>query len=130
MDSQKLRFCLPLAWALSAMRILPILLLSLILIACKHDSAKLDERVSFWRNELARDVPVGTSRDEIIKWGAGRGVKFDYLEVQHWLYVNAESVPETGIPFPCSAWNIIIKITIDPTNHSVQNNVSTVGSCI
>jgi hypothetical protein len=112
------------------MQIIAILLISLSLVACKYDTAKLDERIAFWKNALASDLPVGTNADEIKKWGATHGVKFDDLKVQHWLYANVESVPETGIPFPCSAWNIIIKITVDTTNRSVQNNVSTVGSCI
>ena len=112
------------------MRTFTILLVSLILTGCKNESTKLDERVSYWESVLASDLPVGTSTDGIHKWGETHGIKFDDLKLQHWLYANVESVPETGIPFPCSAWNIIVKITIDSTNHSVQNNVNIVGSCI
>jgi hypothetical protein len=79
---------------------------------------------------MAHDLPVGTSADVIKKWGATHSIKFDDLKAQHWLYANVESVPESGIPFPCSVWNIIIQITIDATNRSTQNKVSTVGSCI
>jgi hypothetical protein len=100
-----------------------------VLAGCKHDS-KLDKRVVYWENTLNHDLPVGTNADEIKKWGASHNIKFDHLKTQQWLYANVEIVPETGITFPCSAWNIIIKITIDDKNKSVKNNISTVGSCI
>jgi hypothetical protein len=106
------------------------LLICLSLIGCKGDTSTLDKRVAFWNSALSRDIPVGTSTDEIRKWGVSHGVKFDYLSAQQWLYANVERVPEKGIPFPCSDWNIIIKISIDTANRSTKNNVGIVGTCI
>jgi hypothetical protein len=95
-----------------------------------HTQPQLQERVHFWRDSLAKEVPIGTNKERIMEWGAAHHFKFDYLEKQHWLYANVEAVPEKGIPFPCSQWNIILEISIDKTGHSTNNEVSTVGTCL
>jgi hypothetical protein len=64
------------------------------------------------------------------EWGAAHHAQFDFLEQQRWLYSNVERVPETGIHFPCSEWNIIIAIHLDGTNRAVSNDVRTVGTCL
>lgn len=112
------------------MRLFYAMLIFLILTACANGHSQLQERVTFWQNTLAKEVPIGTSTERIKEWGVAHHIKFDYLELQHWLYANVEAVPEKGIPFPCSEWNIILKISIDVTGHSTKNEVSTVGSCI
>ena len=98
--------------------------------ACAGDNHLLKERTAYWREALSRGVPAGSSKQQAMEWAASRNVKFEYLEQQHWLYANVERVPESGIPFPCSQWNIILTVTIDNTGHSVQNEVSTVGTCL
>jgi hypothetical protein len=98
--------------------------------ACTGDNHALKERTAYWREALSQGVPTGTSREKALEWAISRNVKFEYLEQQHWLYATVEQVPESGVPFPCSQWNIILKITIDPTGHSVKNEVSTVGTCL
>jgi len=100
------------------------------LAACGGNSAQLRERVGYWQGALVKGVPNGTSREKVLEWGVAHKVKFDYLEQQHWLYANVEQVKETGIPFPCSAWNIILKVTFDANGRSSNSEVSTVGSCI
>lgn len=105
-------------------------LFTLLLVACANGETKLQERLTFWRGILAKEVPIGTSAENIKKWGLTHKVKLDYLEHQHWLYANVEVVPIDGIPFPCSEWNIILKISIDDTGHSSKNDVSPVGSCL
>jgi hypothetical protein len=100
------------------------------LASCTGDNVKLRERVSYWEHALAQGVPVGASKESAIAWGAKNSVKFDYLAVQNWLYANAEQVPESGIPFPCSSWNIILRIQLGTDGTAVSNNVSQVGSCV
>ncbi len=63
-------------------------------------------------------------------WGAEHHVKFDFLEQQRWLYANVERVPESGVPFPCSEWNIILTFHLDEQQRSMMNEVSTVGACL
>jgi hypothetical protein len=98
--------------------------------ACAGDNNLLKERAAYWREALSQGVPAGSSTQKAMEWAASRNVKFEYLEQRHWLYANVERVPELGISFPCSQWNIILKVTIDSTGHSVQNEVSTVGTCL
>lgn len=98
--------------------------------ACAGDNRLLNERTAYWREALLQGVPAGSSKRQAMEWAISRNVKFEYLEQQHWLYANVERVPESGIPFPCSQWNIILKVAIDNNGHSVQNDVSTVGTCL
>ena len=98
--------------------------------ACAGDNHVLQERVAYWRDTLSLGVPSGSSKEMAVGWAKGRQIEFDYLEQQHWLYANVEQVPVSGIPFPCSQWNIILKVSFDATGHSVKNEVSTVGTCI
>jgi len=114
----------------SCMRIIIAPLIFIALTGCSSGHPKLQERIAFWRNTLAKDVPVGTNAENIRAWGTAHHVKFDYLEQQQWLYANVAKIPEKGIHFPCSEWNIILKITIDSAGRSVKTDVSSVGSCI
>jgi hypothetical protein len=98
--------------------------------ACAGDNHILQERVSYWRDALSEGVPIGSSKEAALEWGKSHKVKFDYLEQQHWLYANVEQVPVSGIPFPCSHWNIILKISFDTSDHSMSNEVSQVGTCV
>jgi hypothetical protein len=101
-----------------------------LVLGCASDQSKVQERIAFWKETLAREVPLGTPADQIQEWGSAHKIKFDYLEKQRWLYAIAEMIPETGIRFPCSQWNIILKISIDGGGRSVKNDVSAVGSCV
>lgn len=98
--------------------------------ACAGDNHALQERVAHWQSALSKGIPNGSSREQAIKWAASHNVKFVYLEQQHWLYANVEKVPESGIPFPCSHWYIILKVAFDGTGNSMKNEVSTVGTCL
>jgi len=98
--------------------------------ACTGDNHTLQDRVAYWRGAISQGVPNGSSREKAMEWAAGHNVKFVYLEQQNWLYANVEQVPESGIPFPCSQWNIILKVAFDATGHSLNNEVSTVGTCL
>jgi hypothetical protein len=65
-----------------------------------------------------------------VQWGKDRNVKFDFLEEQRGLYANVEQVPDSGIGFPCSDWNIILKVSLDPNDCTSGSEVRTVGSCL
>jgi hypothetical protein len=98
--------------------------------ACARDNHVLQERIAYWRDTMSQGVPHGSSKETALAWAKEHNVKFDYYEQQHWLYANVEQVPVSGIPFPCSQWNIILTVSFDATGHSVNNEVSTVGSCL
>ena len=103
-----------------------------ILTACSNrPSSRVQDRLNYWRSSLAHDIPPGTRISAAREWFRARHIKVDFLEKQRWLYANVESVPNLSrIPFPCSDWNIIIKIPIDAADDTVENDVSTVGTCL
>jgi len=112
------------------MRLVLVIVALATLAACAGDRPVLTKRVTFWRDALSQGAPIGSTVEKVREWGTRYHVSFQYLEQQHWLYANVEQVPEEGMPFPCSQWNIILKVTIDPTGHSTENEVSTVGTCL
>jgi hypothetical protein len=112
------------------MRTILISLMTLVLLGCGGKEPDLKGRRAYWEGELARNAPVGSSKDAILTWAASRGVHFNDDHTQQRLYANVEQIPEPGIPFPCSEWNIIVQISMDSNNRSTSNNVSQVGSCL
>jgi hypothetical protein len=112
------------------MRFFAFVLFALALMGCTQGNSRARERAEFWKAEMARDIPPGTTKEKAIQWGKDRKVKFDFLEKQRWLYANVEQVPGSGIGFPCSDWNIILTVSLDPNDRTIGNEVSTVGSCL
>jgi len=98
--------------------------------ACSTDNSVLNARVKYWQTLLNNEVPIGTDIEKIKIWGESKNIKFDYMKQQKWLYSNVEQIPVKGIKFPCSEWNIILKIIINNNGKSVENEVSKVGSCV
>lgn len=112
------------------MKTLIIIILSTMLFSCSTDHGELNARVKYWQTLLDNEVPYGTDIEKIKKWGESKNIKFDYLKQQKWLYSNVEQIPVKGIKFPCSEWNIILKIIINSNGKSIKNEVSKVGSCV
>lgn len=111
------------------MRIILVALAVVALAACAGDH-NLQDRAAYWRVALTKGVPTGSSKDKAMEWATYHNVKFKYLNQQNLLYANVEQVPESGIPFPCSHWNIILKVSFDGNGYSLNNEVSTVGTCL
>jgi hypothetical protein len=109
---------------------LPTVIVVLALVGCTQDRAKVEERVAYWKSSLDQEVPAGSNTEKANDWGARHSVRLTYLEQQRWLYANVEQLPASGIPFPCSAWNVIVKIALDPAGRTVKNEVDAVGSCL
>lgn len=99
-------------------------------VGCKRNAPAVKERIAFWENTLQTEVPVGSSKNQILRWGDERHVPFIYIPEKRWFYAIVEKLPEPGIPFPCSEWNITVQITLDSTDHSIANHVGMVGSCV
>ncbi|WP_026223521.1 hypothetical protein [Methylosarcina fibrata] len=112
------------------MRFLASILFCLTLVGCASESTQLNERTKFWKSELAHNIPTGTPKEKALQWGKEHQVKFAFLEKQNWLYANVERVPDSGIGFPCSEWNIILKVFLGADGKSVGNEVNAVGSCL
>jgi len=95
-----------------------------------NENLKLDERVQHWKLVLDENVPLGTSKEAIDKWASENSIEFSENPTLMKLFANVEQVPDTGIGFPCSEWNIILEVQLDKNRLSKSNSISTVGSCI
>jgi len=104
-------------------------LLTLCLVACQQDSSELRSRVAVWSQRLT-ELPAGSSSPEIQRWAASHKVHFTFLSEQRQFYANVERVPVKGLHFPCSEWNIIITVSVDPSGHSTKSSVQQVGACV
>ena len=111
------------------MKLIALVLTLFLLTSCRQDTGALDQRVAFWNQSLS-EVPVGSSSEQVKQWADRHDVKFIYMEEQHQFYANVERVPVKGIRFPCGEWNIIIKITIDASGHTIKNEIGQVGTCV
>jgi hypothetical protein len=101
-----------------------------VLVGCSQHNRELQERVTYWKTELTSSVPKGTPKENILQWGHGRQIRFEYLEKQHWLYANVEHQADAGSGFPCSGWNIILVVILDEHGRSIRNEIHPVGACI
>lgn len=110
------------------MRIVLVALALVVLTACTRDH-NLQDRAEYWSVALSKGVPTGSSKDKVMEWATGHNVKFTSLNQKNLLYANVEQVAER-IPFPCSHWNIILKVAFDGNGYSLNNQVSTVGTCL
>jgi len=111
----------------------PIVLVVLVLTvgACSSEQPRLRERTLFWEGTLAHEVPPGTGRDAILAWASSRHIHMTELTERHMLEATLEVVPDEGIiHFPCGSWNIIVYVTLNAEGHSLENRITTVGTCI
>ena len=111
------------------MRFIALVLTSLLLTSCRQDTGALDQRIRYWNQSLS-GVPVGSNSEQVKLWAEQHNVKLIYLEGQHQFYANVERVPVKGFRFPCGEWNIIIRITVDASGHTIKNEIGQVGSCV
>ena len=101
----------------------------LLLAACgQSPNAKVTERIDYWRASLAHHVPPGSAKSAAQEWLRTQHLKVTFLEQQHWIYANVETIRDQT--FPCSAWNIIVKIPVSADGRTIKNDVSAVGSCL
>lgn len=109
---------------------LALLALALLADGCRSTSTAtvLDERVTYWRATVTRELPIGSSREDIGAWGVGRGIALKFTEQLHWLTGNLEDVvvPNEG---PCNTWNIGIVVTFDDHSRSKKQTVGATKIC-
>lgn len=89
---------------------------------------KVAGRVALWQQTVDRDIPPGTGQREIIEWGLKNDVTLHLLQKRD-LYGLIETMEPEGINFPCSRWNIILEITMNPAKESVRQKVRASDGC-
>ncbi len=123
------------------LKIVLVVLASLLIIGgiTRHiTNNRIDKRVVYWESLIDSEMPAGSSIKLVKQWGKKRNIsasiitgnKFQPPEAKQIFYSNVESIPDAGIGFPCSSWNIIIEIYFGQDEKYVGRRVHAVGSCI
>ncbi len=103
-------------------------LLCLALLAgCSDQSARITERVAYWDQVLATQIPVGTERQRIEAWAESKSIRLSEDIPKHSLHASVEEIP--GIGFACSTWYITIQIELGADNRSIRQRAGRAGSC-
>ena len=86
-------------------------------------NAKSEERAEYWKKMIDKDLPPGTSEENINNWGSAHGI-----EIMHRgggsLYAIVEVI-QPEVPFPCSERKIYVDIPMNEKQESVENKVDT-----
>jgi hypothetical protein len=115
-----------------------ILILSLLLwsgITSRMTSEKIDARDSYWRSVVNAAVSVGEPRVEAENWLA-RKISHRYRVTDFYnlndnsLALPVETIRVTGPPFPCSAWEIEVRIQFGRDNRVRSRTISNSGLCL
>lgn len=87
------------------------------------------DRKEYWKEKIATELPTGSTWDDITVWGELNTVNFE-KDSQNTLRGTAEIIPDPGLEFPCSQWNIVIIIDLDASGRSTDQKIKTIGSCL
>jgi hypothetical protein len=113
----------------SMLACLAVLAMTVLLVGgCRSTVTPLDERVSYWRAIVTRELPIGSSREDIEAWGVRRGIALKYTEPLRWLTGDLEDV-EVPQESPCDTWNIGIVVTLDDRSRSKKQSVGATKIC-
>lgn len=112
-------------------------LVLLLAAAIAQASSPVSERADYWRQRLAQELPVGTSRGEIQAWVSKNHLTAaDRLET-HELIIGLESVPAakpTGLssasPTVCKGFGISATVKFDAEDRLASARVETAGNCL
>jgi hypothetical protein len=83
-----------------------------------------------WDATIEKQVPIGTGRSKVEAWVAANTILLRYDADRNQLYGVVEKVPEPGLKFPCSDWNVIVEIRFDTRGRVLNHFVHTVGTCL
>jgi hypothetical protein len=99
------------------------------LTACSYGDTGLPERLSYWRAEVRRGIPIGANREAVAKWASDRGLHSIYFAEQSTLWTELEAVPVRGLKYPCTAWVIYLSTHINSVGHVDHKELSTSKRC-
>lgn len=91
---------------------------------------RIQERKSYWTKLMETEIPIGSTSQEIEEWNKRHDLNMRWVGGRDFYNGNVEQVPDAGIGFPCSQWNVIIDIHVGLDGKSTSQNVHSVGTCI
>ena len=91
---------------------------------------RIQKRVAYWESLIDKEIPTGTRKENVEQWGQQQHLKLEWIPSKNMLDANVEQLPDAGIGFPCSSWNIIVDIYIGNDGSSLRRKVHSIGNCI
>lgn len=99
----------------------------LILTACDNNASAIEERGGYWKNELERIVPIGTSKEHAIKLLQAVDPNAAVNLLSGNIYSILETIESNGLP--CK--NYVVTGTTKLTNSLVSGHaIALVGRCL
>ena len=94
--------------------------------------SRINERKAYWEAAIDSEIPTGTTKESIETWATSRHLKdrLVWEPDKSLLEVNVERVPNAGILFPCSDWNLIFNLYLGETGTLIRREVHVIGSCV
>lgn len=109
----------------------PVALASLALACAPTDGVDVAGKKRYWQEIIDKEIPVGSTRDDIEAWAASRGFAFvDTAKLKHMpltLSTEVERAPADGAT--CVHWQFNAMITLGPDQKSVKQYISAAGTC-
>jgi hypothetical protein len=109
--------------------ILTILAVMFFVVLPRCGEVKAGERVIYWEQKLAKDIPLNSSRDRVAEWARDNSVDFSNSGGEH---AVAEVEQVTGLGFidiSCPDWKVLIDIAFDSFDEVVAETVRKVSEC-
>jgi hypothetical protein len=124
----------PVRIALMAVAVIAIVIVGLnvadVIIKYRYN-AHLEERRAYWEAKVARELPVGTPVSTARAWIAANTADEPSVgEQDRELATTLEYLPVPGVPFPCSAWMVLLHIEWDGDGRITKPAISTPGMCL
>lgn len=109
------------------MRIASLVVLCLVS-ACASSGNKVHERQAYWERTVRAEVPLGTHKDDALRWAVGRSIHLTYSPENHDLHGPVEYVPVNDRV--CKGWSLTLFLTLDPADTVASETVKTYGNCL
>ncbi|WP_444912494.1 hypothetical protein [Microbulbifer sp. PAAF003] len=98
------------------------------LIGCQSNSSNSEERTSFWKEKISKEIAVGAKRKYIETWAEKQGFKLSYDERDNYLFAIVESLDGDGIV--CSKWHVGAKFILDKSGQLESQEIEAHGTCL
>lgn len=93
-------------------------------------SKKAEDRVSYWRGFVEKEIPFGWEREHLLDWASENSLTFMFPDDQQTSAI-LESVSGWGLAgLLCPDWNVVLQVTFEPSGEGVvDRTVNKVSAC-
>ena len=98
-----------------------------LLVACSSNDLELDNKISNWESRLENEIPVGSSKDQILEWFQSNNINVLSENADKQITASLEQIKDSS-PV-CSHWTIHLSIDLDK-DKSKNNDIKKIGTCL